>query len=336
MSDRDEPLATVVGMRQARAILASAATSGEMSHAWLLSGLSGIGKRTLAVATAALLNCQDRPPGSANACGHCASCRLIARGSHPDVVVVAGDESASAKVDNVREVVALANMHPSMGRWRVFIITAVDELLPHAANALLKPLEEPPPATVLLLTAVQLDRVLPTIISRCKPLPLQPASLAEIRAALESRWGVPAEDAAQIAALSGGRMAWAVAAIEQPELRQQRESDVERLMRLPSLGRAERLRIAPELAPNQDGAQQTISLWLALWRDVVLAAHGAENLAATGSVRRRAESLGKALGPDRAESFVHALLRAQTALEENGNPRLTLDVVLLDLPSVSL
>jgi hypothetical protein len=88
------------------------------------------------------------------------------------------------------------------------------------------------------------------------------------------------------------------------------------------------------LAPDVATAQQTLDLWTVWWRDVVLAASGATHLATNGEPRREAQRQGRALGFERAYPFLPSLLAAQTALEQNANPRLTFDVLMLDLPSV--
>jgi DNA polymerase-3 subunit delta' len=326
---------TVVGHRHAQTLLARAVLSGQVRHAYLLSGPRGIGKTTLALEFACLLNCQRRATGDTEPCGVCAACQKIAHGTHPDVALVTPPTGKrTLEVDAVREVLRAASLAPSEGAWRIFVLPEADQMLPAAANALLKTLEEPPPGVVLVLTSAEPESLLPTIVSRCQLVPLQPLTPDEIVAALQERWETPETEARELAAMANGRLGWAVRAREEPELREQRASTLAALMRLPAARRDERLRQAGAFATDVESARQVVELWTVWWRDVVLAACGATHLGSTGATRAASERLGRALGIERAQAFLQSLLGAQAALEQNANPRLTLDVLMLDLPTV--
>jgi DNA polymerase-3 subunit delta' len=325
----------VAGHRHAQAVLERAVSSGQARHAYLLTGPESIGKTTLALAFAQLLECPRRAPSGTEPCGECPGCRKVAHGTHPDVALVAPPQGKrTLDVETVREVLRAASLAPSEGAWRVFVIPEAERMLLPAANALLKTLEEPPPGVVLLLTCAAPDLLLPTIVSRCQLVPLQPLSAPEVAEALERRWQVSAAEAQELASLANGRLGWAVRAHTEPSLRTKRAELLATLVRLASTGRDERLRQSGALAPDVASAQQTVELWTLWWRDVVLAASGATHLATSGEARSEAERQGRALGMERAYPFLQALLAAQAALEQNANPRLTLDVLMLDLPSV--
>jgi DNA polymerase-3 subunit delta' len=324
---------TVVGNQRAQRFLAHAAATGQVSHAYLLAGPAGIGKTTLALEFARLLLC-ERPDAEDGPCGECLSCRRIAHGNHPDVTLV---EVQAGKrllgVDAAREeVVRLANLTPSSGKWRVFILPNAERMTPNTVNALLKTLEEPPPGVALLLTSAEPDNLLPTLLSRCQLVPLQALTAGEIAAALEEHWGVAAAEARELAALANGRLGWAVRAHEQPELSEARHRQLDTIMELPSATRDERLRRAAELSTDGESARSALDIWTLWWRDVTLAANGADDLAGSGSPRDVARAQGRALGPEAAHAFLRALLDAQAALDMNANPRLTLEVLMLDLP----
>lgn len=323
----------VVGHRQAQSLLERAALSGQISHAYLLTGPSGIGKTTLAREFAALLECTGRAPNSPEPCGECASCVKIARGVHPDVALV---EPPAGKrfldVDTIREMLHAANLSPSEGDYRVFILPEVERMLLPAVNALLKTLEEPPPQVVLMLTSAEPEQLLPTLLSRCQLLALHPLAPDEIASALVERWGADTGTAQDFAALANGRLGWAVRALEQPEMRTQRAELLASLAKLTGTPRAERIREAGALASDTEAARQTLELWTLWWRDVTLAACGATNLATTGAARAEAERQGRQLGRERAQGFLQGLLNARAALDQNANTRLTLEVLMLDLP----
>lgn len=327
----------VVGHEQAQALLGRAVASELVAHAYLFVGPDGIGKTTLALAFAALLECQRPDVAAGEPCGVCSSCRRIAHGNHPDVTLVEAEEGKrQLGIDAVREnVIHLANLAPSSGRWRVFILPNVERMTPNTVNALLKTLEEPPERVVLLLTSAEPENLLPTLVSRCQIVPMRPLAAHVIADALTARWSVPAERARALAGLASGRLGWAVRAHDDPDLASARAEHLSKLIACTYGGRDERLAAAARLGTDAEAARSAIELWMLWWRDVVLAAHGATHLLSDGTARDEAVAQGRALGPEQAERFLRALIEAQAALDQNANPRLTLDVLMLDLPSLA-
>ena len=202
----------------------------------LLHGPAGVGKWDLAMAFAGEVLCeqpaQAAQGAAAGACGVCASCRLIAGGSHPDLRVVvpdtlaarrpasaAADDDATAlasespaaakskpsheiKIDQVRDLASLSAITAHRGGARVVVLGPAEALNLPAANALLKGLEEPPPGMIFVLVTDQIDRCLPTILSRCAlvrvPVPARALALAWLS-------GLPGlENAAQRLTEAGG------------------------------------------------------------------------------------------------------------------------------------
>lgn len=159
------------------------------SHAWLIHGLAGIGKVQFAKAGAAALLCEQ--PQAFLACGQCASCQWLLSGNHPDLRLLRPDavtaieqpggvSASSAKspskeirVEQLRALHTWFNTATHRSGYRIVIIYPAERLNMISANALLKVLEEPPENTVLLLVADHYERLLPTIISRCRRLPLR-------------------------------------------------------------------------------------------------------------------------------------------------------------------
>src|SRR5690554_815816 len=160
------------------------------AHAWLIHGLAGIGKRRFALAAAASLLCEQ--PRDGLACNTCQACRWVAGGNHPDLRRVrpeavaleegeGGEESESAarktpsreiRVEQIRSLSGWFGTATHRGGWGVAVLYPAHAMNLIAANALLKVLEEPPPHTVFLLVTDTPDQLLPTIVSRCRRLPL--------------------------------------------------------------------------------------------------------------------------------------------------------------------
>lgn len=177
------------------AAIARQIESGAASHAWLLVGPTGAGKRPTAVAMAAALNCMVEPE---RGCGECSSCLRILRRRFPDVHHIV-PEGPIIPVDVVREtIVPEAARSPFEGRVKVFVIEEAERMNPAAQNALLKTLEEPHDDTVFILISEDEDELLETIRSRCRMIRLDAISEARV-VELLARQGV-AEDVALVAA----------------------------------------------------------------------------------------------------------------------------------------
>jgi DNA polymerase-3 subunit delta' len=193
--------------------------SGRLHHAYRFEGPPGVGKELAAFGVARALLCTEGP---ALGCGACSACRravTLSEGEphvplHPDVVlvqtglyresVIGKDEKVGVSVEQIRRVVlAQVGFTPAEGRARIFIFRDADELTPAAANALLKTLEEPRPATHFLLLTSRPDRLLPTVRSRSVLVRFRPLSAALLEQILIAR-GVPAPAARAAAPLADG------------------------------------------------------------------------------------------------------------------------------------
>jgi DNA polymerase-3 subunit delta' len=180
--------------------VAAQLAAGEISHAWLLTGPRGAGKRSAALAMAAALVCA-REPGKG--CGECSACSRALRDRHPDVHVVE-PEGAIIPVDVIREaVIPEAARSPFEAAYKVFVLEDADRMNDAAQNALLKTLEEPQPDTVFVLVSDHEQEVLETIRSRCRVVRLEAVPAHRIVALLVDAGASPAE-AERAAAHSDG------------------------------------------------------------------------------------------------------------------------------------
>ena len=156
----------------------------QLPHALLLAGPPGVGKRRFALALGAGLLCQN--PAEGLACGHCRACALMAAGTHPDWTWLAPEEKGKAiKIDDVRALVQSMAQTSQQGGRKLVVLEPAEAMNRNSANALLKTLEEPSGATVLLLISDNPSRLLPTIRSRCQRLEFPLPSAAAARAWLE-------------------------------------------------------------------------------------------------------------------------------------------------------
>ena len=218
----------LVGQRPVIARLQQA-VAGDMTHAWLFTGPPGSGRSNAAIAFAAALQCEQ------GGCGECHSCHNVAIGSHPDVRVTR-TEKLSIGVDDVRELVRTSALAPVGQRYQVMVIEDADRLTEHAANALLKAIEEPNARTVWLLCAPTVEDVLPTIRSRTRLVVLATPGATEVAEFLRARDQVPDEIALHAARASQGHIGRARALARDAETRERRRQVVQIPTRLTSLG----------------------------------------------------------------------------------------------------
>jgi DNA polymerase-3 subunit gamma/tau len=179
---RPRTLDEVVGQEHAVAVLRHGLDTGQVHHAYLLSGLYGVGKTTLGRILAKCLNCEAGM--TSQPCNQCASCRAAEDGSFPDLMEV--DAASKTKVEETRAMLDGMGYRPVMGRFRVYLIDEVHMLSGHSFNALLKTLEEPPGHVRFILATTELDKVPLTVASRCLTLRLRRLQATELASHLRT------------------------------------------------------------------------------------------------------------------------------------------------------
>jgi DNA polymerase III subunit delta' len=192
--------ADLYGHRDAETALLNAYRSGRIPHAWLIGGAQGIGKATLAYRMARYVLTHPNPLAPSVQRAETLAvdpadpvARQVSNGAHGGLLVLErslndrGVMRTVITVDETRETISFFGSTAAVDGWRVCIVDTVDELNPNAANALLKILEEPPQRSLFLLVSHSPARALPTILSRCRKLPLRPLATDDvIRAAAQA------------------------------------------------------------------------------------------------------------------------------------------------------
>ncbi len=198
----------VVGHKDILEYMDKAVESGQVSHAYILQGEKGSGKKLLARTFAMALQCTGE---GARPCGECHSCRQAASGNHPDIVWVKHEKPSLIRVDDIRDqVIRDMDIRPYQSPYKIYIIPHADRMNEQAQNALLKTLEEPPAYGVIFLLAESAQALLPTIQSRCVMLKLRDLKDSLIEKYLTETLGIPRDKAAVCTAFAQGSLGRAI------------------------------------------------------------------------------------------------------------------------------
>ena len=176
--------AEVIDQQQMKEHLQNAIRTGKVSHAYIISGEKGSGKKFIAGIFSKTLQCEDRQEkeGQIEACDKCHSCIQAEQSDHPDIITVTHEKPGSIGVDDIRtQIRDSVLIKPYTGAYKIYIIPEGEKMTSAAQNALLKTLEEPPSYVVIIILTENMEVFLPTITSRCIVLPMKPAGDNSIR-----------------------------------------------------------------------------------------------------------------------------------------------------------
>ncbi|MBV9710815.1 MAG: hypothetical protein JO011_07880, partial [Ktedonobacteraceae bacterium] len=157
---------------------------------------------------------------------------------------------------------------------------------------------------------------------------------SQIRTALEQQWGVEAQEAELVAALAAGRMGWAVQAVEDDEMLDERRAQLELLAKLPSYSKVQRFDHVQRLSSDAEKVDALLDLWLLWWRDLVLTSNNCLDLTVNVDMRDLLKKQSAKVGSAEAERMIRAILSTREAIEQNVNARVALEVLMLDMPRI--
>ena len=237
----------ILGQERAKRALQYPILSGRLPHAYLFSGIAGVGKTSMGMVLAASLNCKSK--NGLDACGTCSACRQLISGNFPDFLIIRpdGDSIKSIKIKHIRELQESMRFAPLAGGYRVVIIDQAETMTEEAANAFLKTLEEPPKANLLILNAIEPDNLLPTIVSRCQKITFAPLAAELIVEYLVREIGIQGKSATVLAKLSQGSLGKAIAMAESDFL-ERREKWLKCAMEIPQMDLDELFDVALQLS----------------------------------------------------------------------------------------
>lgn len=331
MSEFIDEFDRIEGHARPRLALTRALARGRLHHAYLFAGPSGVGKRLMAITLAKALNCQGG--SESGACGHCRSCRLIAEGQHPDVIVIEPDRSKARWVIKIEQIRALSHQvafKPYMGRRRVIVIDDAETMMVEGANALLKTLEEPSGETLFVVVTAAPSSLLPTILSRCQLLRFAPLSRQHLHVLLERR-GVDSQRAAVIAGYAEGSFARALDLVEDGAIDAHRAL-VTKIVETRDATAIDVFRIAAEVArTGQANLRVLLDGLLVFYRDVAMVSAGAsEDRTINRDLLEAVRVLAGRLTTEEVLRHIDHVVAAQRDLQSYVDAKLVLERLLFD------
>ncbi|MDD4873657.1 MAG: DNA polymerase III subunit [Dehalococcoidales bacterium] len=331
----------VVGQDSVISLLKRSLEKNSLAHAYLITGPRHIGKMTLAMDLAQAINCSEENPP----CGECKTCVKIKEGKHADIQVITltqeGDESESISrveigIDRIRQIQHMVCLLPFEGKRKVFIIKGAELLSIEAANCLLKTLEEPITQSVFILLTINISLLPETVISRCQKLSLNTVPVAEIENYLVTHYGIESVKAKVLGRLSRGCLGWAISATQDEKILESFGEKRKKILEMMESNLDERFSYAAVLA-TQFGKERAIAfdildIWLDLWRDILLLKIGLGEEIVNIDIKNQLIELANNNDLLIIRGSIKSIMDAKEQLNQNANPRLTLEVLMLDVP----
>ncbi|MBW2061820.1 MAG: DNA polymerase III subunit delta' [Deltaproteobacteria bacterium] len=301
-----------------------------LPHALLITGPTGVGKHTFALALAQAVNCER--PESGEACGVCSACDKIGRGVHPDVVEIEPEGRTQViKIVRIRELRTQVSFRPFEGRTKVFLIREAQKMHEASANALLKTLEEPPPVSLIILTAPEEGDLLPTVVSRCLRLGLAPLSRGLVEDWLERKRGLTGAEARLLASFSGGCLG-RVKDLEPEAIFEKRRNTLEKLEQLEPGRPLAALKWADDLAKAEDERTMLFDFLRFWYRDLmILASQGSGRHVVNSDLLDELDTFRAGRGPTAFLTALEKIDQAEEALDRMARPDLVMENLLLNL-----
>ncbi len=345
-----EMFSTLIGNDEVKESLRRLIAGGRLPGSLLFTGDEGIGKKLFALELAKALNCRQR--NGVEACDECSSCKRISRSTfppfsndddnkerliwseHADVAMVRPFKQIIRVKNLMRELEREANFRPFEGTARIFIVEDADCMNTHAANALLKTLEEPPPTSHLILTTSNPTALLATIRSRCQIIRFAPIAAGEVEKFLVEQKHLPAADARLLARTAQGSIGRALSAdVETYRARRDNMLGVLRALTLTN-DRAQLLHSAEALAAVKDRHEyeQRLDALEILIRDAwALALGRPSETIVNGDLLSQLQQIAAHLSSPQAAAWLGHIEELRGTLEVNINRKIASDALLLSM-----
>ena len=316
----------ILGRGQIIEHLQNAIKLQKVSHAYILDGEEGAGKKMLARAFAQTLQCER---GGVEPCGECHSCKQAQSGNQPDIIEVTHEKPASIGVEDIRgQLCGDIQIKPYSSPYKIYIVDEAEKMTVQAQNALLKTIEEPPAYGVIMLLTTNADAFLPTILSRCVTLKLRPVKNEIIKPYLMEKYHIPDYQAEVCTAFARGNVGKAERLARSDQFTELK-SHLIHLRDMEIYELTEAVRSASEYKTEINDYLDLMALW---FRDVLLfkATRQIDGLVFAEEINDISAQAQKS-SYEGLERILKALEKAKVRLKANVNFELTMELLMLTI-----
>lgn len=240
----------------------------KVSHAYILNGEKGAGKKTLAAVVAKTLQCEEGMP---DPCGKCKSCLQAESGNQPDIIWIQHEKPNVISVDEIRtQIINDIDLKPYSSKYKIYIVPDAELMNPQAQNALLKTLEEPPEYAVIMLLAGNIEKFLPTILSRCIVLNFKPVEPLQMMEYLVTQIGIDQKRAKFCMDFAQGNLGKAVRLAISPDYNEIKEESIRLLRHIQDMDMEEIIYAIKKMSKYKLDITDYIDIMMIWFRDLLL------------------------------------------------------------------
>lgn len=323
----------IIGQESIVAHMKKAIEGRTVSHAYILNGESGMGKKLMADVFSTALQCEK---GGSEPCMECRSCKQAAGRNHPDIKWITHEKPASISVEEIRE--QLVNdmaIKPYSGKYKIYIIDEGEKMTPAAQNTLLKTIEEPPSYGVIIILTANREMLLQTILSRCVSLNLRPVADGDIKNYLINHESIPDYQAAMAVKFAGGNIGKAVNIASSEEFIQMKDDVVRTLKNVDKMTASDISQTVKELGTYKNSMDSYLNLVTMWFRDVLLfKASGDVQPIVFQSEIQIVEKQSKAADYDGLQMIFTELDSLKGRLKSNVNFDIAMELLLIKIRAV--
>lgn len=318
----------IVGHDQIKEHFQKAIENHKVSHAYILTGEAGMGRKSLANAFALALLCEK---GKADPCMQCHACKQVLSDNHPDLIHVTHEKPNSIGVDDIREQINDTIMvRPYSSYYKIYIVDEAEKMTQQAQNALLKTIEEPPSYAIIILLTTNQEAFLPTILSRCVQLKLKPLRDFVVKSYLVEALHVPEADADVYAAFARGNLGKAISLVSSEDFKLMHQEVLRLLKQIKQTDISELLDYIRKMKEDNLDIYECLDFMQMWYRDVLLYKVTKDmNLLIFKDEYKAINEISTGSAYDGLEKILEAIDKAKVRLDANVNMELAMELMLL-------
>ena len=324
----------ILGNEMVKDHFKKAIANHKISHAYILTGEAGMGRKSIANAFAMTLLCEK---GGSEPCMTCHSCKQVMSGNHPDLIYVKHEKPGSIGVDDVREQINDTIMiRPYSSYYKIYIVDEAEKMTVQAQNALLKTIEEPPSYAVIILITTNQEAFLPTILSRCVQMKLKPLKDFTIKSYLTQNLHIPEKDADICAAFARGNLGKAIHLASSDEFKELFQKVMVLVKNVGTMDSSMLLDCIREMKEQNFDIGEVLDLMQFWYRDVLMFKVTKDmNLLIFKNEYKMINETGEKVDYAGLEAILAAIDTARTRLNANVNMELAMELLLLTMKNPS-